>query len=158
MGCFRGTGRRLTCPLYVLQNCHRIPEVKSGNSELTASLCSPGLWRGNTENEGGQGGTFPTLWTLGWALFHSSRDCKPVWLLILFFIVFFSHYRFKKDPSYLLPSLPPCVLIFLKKNHPDPSWCGSVDWESACKLKGCWFDSRSGHMPGLWAGSPLGGM
>ena len=27
---------------------------------------------------------------------------------------------------------------------------------SACKLKGCWFDSQSGHMPGLWARSLVG--
>ena len=28
-----------------------------------------------------------------------------------------------------------------------------VDWEA----KGSWFDSQSGHMPGLWARSPVGG-
>ena len=36
-------------------------------------------------------------------------------------------------------------------------WCGSVDWVPACKSKGCWFDSQSGHMPGLQARSPVGG-
>ena len=35
-------------------------------------------------------------------------------------------------------------------------WCGSLDWTLACKLKGRWFDSRPGYMPGLWAGSPIG--
>ena len=34
-------------------------------------------------------------------------------------------------------------------------WCGSVDWGQACKPKGCRFDSQPGHMPGLWARSPL---
>ena len=34
------------------------------------------------------------------------------------------------------------------------SW-GSVDSVSACKTKGHWFDSQSGHMPGLWARSPV---
>ena len=38
-----------------------------------------------------------------------------------------------------------------------PGWCGSVDWVPACEPKGCWFDSQSGHMPGLWARSPVGG-
>ena len=39
-----------------------------------------------------------------------------------------------------------------------PSWCGSVDWAPACKLKGHQFDSQSGHMPGLRARSPVGGL
>ena len=25
------------------------------------------------------------------------------------------------------------------------------------EARGCWFDSQSGHMPGLWARSPVGG-
>ena len=35
-----------------------------------------------------------------------------------------------------------------------PNWCGSVDWVPACEPKGCWFDSQSGHMPGLRARFP----
>ena len=27
-------------------------------------------------------------------------------------------------------------------------WCGSVGWALACELKGHWFDSWSGHIPG----------
>ena len=42
------------------------------------------------------------------------------------------------------------------RHIPSPGWCGSVgcmpDWE----LKSHWFDSQSGHMPGLWAGPYLG--
>ena len=34
-----------------------------------------------------------------------------------------------------------------KQNGPGP--CGSVDWALSCKTKGRWFNSRSGHMPGL---------
>ena len=34
-----------------------------------------------------------------------------------------------------------------------PGCCGSVDWAQACKPKGRWFDSQSGHVPGLWARS-----
>ena len=37
-----------------------------------------------------------------------------------------------------------------------PGWCGSVDWVPACKPKGRGFHSQSGHMPGLWARSPVG--
>ena len=38
-----------------------------------------------------------------------------------------------------------------------PGWCGSVDWVLACEPKGYWFDSQSGHMPGLWAQILSGG-
>ena len=38
-----------------------------------------------------------------------------------------------------------------------PGWCGSVDWTWACEPKGHWFDSQSGHLPGLWARSPVWG-
>ena len=31
-----------------------------------------------------------------------------------------------------------------------------MDWAPACDSKGHWFDSQSGHMPGLWARSPAG--
>ena len=31
-------------------------------------------------------------------------------------------------------------------------------WAWACEPKGHWFDSHPGHMPGLWATSPVGGM
>ena len=38
-----------------------------------------------------------------------------------------------------------------------PGWCGSADWVPACEPKGGWFDSQSGHMPGLQARSLVGG-
>ena len=37
-------------------------------------------------------------------------------------------------------------------------WCGSVDRALAWELKDCWFNPQPGHMPGLWAGSLVGGM
>ena len=40
------------------------------------------------------------------------------------------------------------------KSQPSLAWCGSVDWEP----KGHRFDSQSGHMPGLRARSPVGGV
>ena len=39
-----------------------------------------------------------------------------------------------------------------------PDWCGSVDSVPACELKYYQLDSQPGHMPGLWARSPVGGM
>ena len=39
-----------------------------------------------------------------------------------------------------------------------PGWCGFMDSAPACEPKGLWFDSHSGHMPGLWARSPFGGV
>ena len=57
--------------------------------------------------------------------------------------------------------IPPYILTMLFKKQTElncPGWCGSVDWVLVSQLKGCWFDIRSGHMPGLWAGARVGGM
>ena len=62
---------------------------------------------------------------------------------------------------------PPCTRL-LPGGHGCSGWlenkditgsgrCGSVDGAPACKPKGHRFDSHSGHMPGLWARSPVGG-
>ena len=42
--------------------------------------------------------------------------------------------------------------------HCCPGWRSSVDRVLACEHRGHWFDSQSGHMPGLRARSPVGGM
>ena len=35
---------------------------------------------------------------------------------------------------------------------------GVAQWtECQCEAKGLWFDSQSGHMPGLWAKTPVQG-
>ena len=47
--CFRGSGRRLTCPLYVLQNCHLIPMVKSNNTEMIAGYAIQSCGAGKSE-------------------------------------------------------------------------------------------------------------
>ena len=36
-----------------------------------------------------------------------------------------------------------------------PDWCGSVGWVSFWKVKGHWFNSWSGHMPGLQVQPPV---
>ena len=46
----------------------------------------------------------------------------------------------------------------IKNMVSSPVWCGSVDWMLACEPKSCHFYSQSGHMPGLWARSPVRGM
>ena len=33
--------------------------------------------------------------------------------------------------------------------HLSPGWHGTVGWASSCEPKSPWFDSWSGHMPGL---------
>ena len=43
-------------------------------------------------------------------------------------------------------------------NLSSSGWCGSGIWAPACELKGRQFDSRSEHMPGLWARFPGGGV
>ena len=47
--------------------------------------------------------------------------------------------------------------IMITNNKISPGCCGSVHWVPACEPKGCWFDSQSGHIPGVWARSPVGG-
>ena len=39
-----------------------------------------------------------------------------------------------------------------------PGWWDSVDRAPACEVKVGRLDSLSGHMPGLWARSPVGGV
>ena len=39
-----------------------------------------------------------------------------------------------------------------------PGWSGSVAWAPAYKPKGCWFNSYSEHMLGVWPRSPVGGV
>ena len=48
------------------------------------------------------------------------------------------------------------VINIQQLHSPPTSWCGSVDWAPACEPKVCWFNSHSGHMPGLQARSPSG--
>ena len=48
--------------------------------------------------------------------------------------------------------------IFCHKKEILPWLVYSVDWAQACELKGCQFNSWSGHMPGFWARSPVGGV
>ena len=45
----------------------------------------------------------------------------------------------------------------LNGNVQSPDWCGSVGWVSSCRAKGRQFNSRSGHVPELWARSLVGG-
>ena len=45
-----------------------------------------------------------------------------------------------------------------KTIHNSPGWCGSVDRAQACEPKGRWFPSWAGHMPELWARSPVWGV
>ena len=61
----------------------------------------------------------------------------------------------KKVPFLSLFLLFPQIVI-LKENDNRPGWRGSVDWAPAWEPKGLWFDSQSGHMPGLQARSPVG--
>ena len=74
----------------------------------------------------------------------------------------FSWIPLKTFQIYIAKSILSLYQKFLasifKVIHSYPGWCGSVAWATACKLKGCRFNSQSGYMSGLWAGSPAGGM
>ena len=50
-----------------------------------------------------------------------------------------------------------CLCFGIKKDS-SLGWSSSVDWVLAYEPKGQWFDSQSGHMPGLWARSSVAGM
>ena len=69
--------------------------------------------------------------------------------------------QFSLSPFFLPKS---CLILFrvtifqLKIFSFCTGWCGSVEWAPPWKPKGHWFDSQSGHVPGLWARSPVGGM
>ena len=43
------------------------------------------------------------------------------------------------------------LILLHFKTYYSPDWCGSLGWPSSLKPRGHWFDSQSGHMPGLWA-------
>ena len=76
-------------------------------------------------------------------------DCAQ-WHFTMVFIVF-SWYRtgmFFMFIGYL-------DILFIKYIF-SPGWCASLDWTLACEPKGHRFDSQPGHMPGLWARSPVG--
>ena len=48
------------------------------------------------------------------------------------------------------------TIFFTDRKYCHPGWCGSVDWAWFCEPEGRWFDSQSGHVPGLRAWSPVG--
>ena len=56
------------------------------------------------------------------------------------------------DASFSHPCFSLALPLSLKSNEQTslgPDQCDSVGRVSFCKAKGCWFDSRSGHMPGF---------
>ena len=59
--------------------------------------------------------------------------------------------------SSLMTSICSSSLSLRKNSSFCPGWRGFVDWEPACEPKGHWFNSQSGHIPGLRARSPVGG-
>ena len=77
-------------------------------------------------------------------------------LLNLSFFFFFN-LRTLNTNIFKKPKIPFGRNIQVKKHCSGPGWCDSGDWAPACKPKGCWFNSQSGHMPGLQARSPIGG-
>ena len=57
--------------------------------------------------------------------------------------------------TWLIRNEPGCWRLlgktfFFNKRWCCPDWYGSVGWALSQEVKVCWFDSWSGHMPGLW--------
>ena len=95
--------------------------------------------------------------------------CFFPWLFklhIFKFYLFFKIYVILTTSMKAFPILPTqCSVIFLwtpmahcfLSSSFSRGWHSSVDWAQACKPRDCWFDSHSGHKPGLQAGSLVGG-
>ena len=79
------------------------------------------------------------------------RKCVNKWYQLKLTILrfYFSHMA----DFYVVFSLK----IPTVKSHISPGWCGAVELAPGCGPKGPWFNSQSGHMPGLQAQSPVGG-
>ena len=68
------------------------------------------------------------------------------------------YYKIALSPSHIQgPAQIMPLFYYIKIFYYSPGWCGSVDSALACKPRGHRFDSQSGHMPGLWARSPVEG-
>ena len=76
-----------------------------------------------------------------WYLWHQNQMSKSIML-----------WRWMCYPEKTLDAL------FIRIALDGPGWCSSVHWVQAWEPKGHLFDSQSGHMPGLWVRSPIGGM
>ena len=74
-----------------------------------------------------------------------------LWSLTFFYVNTLPHWAFWQVSSR------ECMQFFKMHNF-SPGWCGSTNWAQACEPKGRWFHSQSGHMPGLWARCPVGGV
>ena len=80
--------------------------------------------------------------------------------LYLYFPIMKPIYLFLQDPGQNRYIFSTSVFFYGKGNKStciSPGCCGSEDSVLVCETKGCWFDSQSGHMPGLQARSPMGG-
>ena len=69
----------------------------------------------------------------------------------------------KSYEQYSLNLFPLRLMWFLaisqlSRNDCCPGWRGSVDRALVCELKDRRLNSQSGHMPGVWARSPAGGV
>ena len=64
-------------------------------------------------------------------------------------ICVFSHFSLSVSPEI-------CIVLIFLKNQISSGWCGSVGWALSYGPKGCGFDSRSGHTPGLQIQFQLG--
>ena len=95
----------------------------------------------------------PGVATYDWFWWYkSNRGCSIfVWLHGHIFVGYPPWHSFPRRVGS-------CYLDFKIKNIPFHYQCGSVGWALSHELKGCWFDSQSGHMPGLWTRSLVGGV
>ena len=131
-------------------------------------------WGGSNNNKGTN---LITLWSLLYHVYRTAhkpstrtRLGKPEWGAVSFWVLPASlAMLFSSLPSapwgpllrtsHYLPAggASPEISVTVKILG-GPGRRGSVDWVPVGKLKGRRFDSQSGHMPGLWARSAVGGL
>ena len=117
-------------------------------------LFFPALWARALSRTGLQ--TLPAL-AFPCATYPPTAACSSKVTLGIFFLLLLSVFAVRVRLVVALYLLNLWFLnVFVKIFIECADWYSSVGWVS-CKPKGHWFESRSGHSPGLCARCPVGG-
>ena len=129
------------------QKCHAIYLYNLPKTEWVAQASLTWLEPHKLKYHGfnSQSGHKPRLqvWSSVWVCIRSNQSL----FLTLMFLSFFLSLPLSLK-SISMP-LGEDLKKQTNKKGVSPGWCGSVDWVSACEARSCWFNSPTGHMPGL---------
>ena len=100
---------------------------------------------------------YPRHWKLKrhmiWKYFHAIMRLSFYFLDNVFWWTIFKKFDKVKIICFLILLL--VLLVPYLRNQPWLVWLTGLS--DTCEPKGHWYNSQSGHMPGLWARSPVGG-